>query len=191
MSARSPRATAIHYPDAMIILHRFAFAVAGLVLAFTGCHAPRSKVPGVTVLPGRNEPQIAVEIYPDRAVLDVESPRGIGSADIELSEKFRPKHLTMRLHLRGLEEFRFNYANRTAITSLAGTGRHEVRGRELRDGVERTLSARDGLWMPVRFSTAQSVEVPLRDGWIEVDAPADFLKSGARRFTIEWVDFFR
>jgi hypothetical protein len=175
----------------MITLRRFALAAVGILLALTGCHAPRSRVPGVTVLPGRNEPQIAVEIYPDRAVLDIESPRGIGSATVELSEKFRPKHLTMRLHLRGLEEFRFSCENRTAIISVASTGRHEVRGRALQDGVERSVSPRDRLWMPVRFSTGETAEIPLRDGWIEVDAPADFLKSGARRFTIEWVDFFR
>jgi hypothetical protein len=158
----------------------FSFAGA-LVLAQLGCGSTRSRVPGVTVLPGRNAPQVAVEIYPQRAVFDIESPRGIGSATVEMSGKVRPKHLLLRLHLRGLEEFRFGYDNRTVIVSMASTGSGEVRERLIENGAERALSPSDSQWMPVRPA----------GGTIEVDASRDFAKSGTRRFTVEWVDFFR
>lgn len=156
-----------------------------------GCHSARSRVPGVTVLPGRNDPQVAVEIYPDRVVLDIESPRGIGSATVELSDKTHPKHLSLRLHLRGLEELRFTYAGRTVIASLASNGSSEVRERLLTSGSERALAMDDRYWMNVRLAGAAVPVIPLREGWIEVDVPRDFAKSGARHFTIEWVDFFR
>jgi hypothetical protein len=162
-----------------------------LGVALLGCHSSRSLVPGVTVLPGRNDPQVAVEIYPDRAVLDIESPCGIGSATVELLERFHPRHLSLRLHLRGLEELRFTYAGRTVITSLAANGSHEVRERLLKNGAERMLVMDDRHWMKVRLAGGAVPVIPLREGWIEVDVPRDFAKSGARHFAIEWVDFFR
>lgn len=177
----------------MKLLRRLiALALAcALGVAPIGCHSSRSRVPGVTVLPGRNAPQVSVEIYPDRVALDIESPRGLGSATVELSERIHPKHLSLRLHLRGLEELRFTYAGRTVITSLASNGPHEVRERLLENGSERTLAMGDRHWMPVRVAGAATVAFPLSEGWIEVDAPRDFAKSGARQFTIEWVDSFR
>lgn len=162
-----------------------------LSVALIGCHSARSRVPGVTVLPGRNDPQVSVEIYPDRAVLDIESPPGLGGAVVELSERIHPKHLSFRLHLRGLEELRFSYAGRTVITALASTSPHEVRERLLEKGTERMLAMGDRHWMTVRLAGGAAPVIPLRDGWIEVDAPPDFAKSGARQFTLEWVDFFR
>lgn len=162
-----------------------------LIVAPIGCHSARSRVPGVTVLPGRNDPQVSVEIYPDRAVLDIESPRGMGSAVVELSERIHPKHLSFRLHLRGLEELRFTYAGRTVITSLASTSPHGVRERLLENGTERTLAMGDRHWMTVRLAGGAAPVIPLREGWLEVDVPRDFARSGARQFTIEWVDFFR
>jgi len=32
-------------------------------------------------------------------------------------------------------------------------------------------------------------KIPLRDGYIEVEAPEDFLQSGARKAAIHWTDF--
>ena len=177
----------------MKFLHRLLVSafVGGLGLASVGCHSPRSRVAGVTVLPGRNSPQVSVEIYPHQAVLDIESPRGTGSVTVELSERTHLKHLSLRLHLRGLEELRFTYAGRTVIVSLTSHGQHEVRGRLLANGAERSLVAGDQYWMPVRRAGGATTETPLSEGWIEVDAPLDFARSGARHFTIEWVDFFR
>jgi hypothetical protein len=33
--------------------------------------------------------------------------------------------------------------------------------------------------------------IPLQDGYIEVEAPRDFLASGQTKFAIRWIDFYR
>jgi hypothetical protein len=59
------------------------------------------------------------------------------------------------------------------------------------EGTERPVSHRDPHWMRIRVEGDAPVVIPLTERWIEVDIPPDFLKSGARTFTVEWVDFFR
>jgi hypothetical protein len=163
----------------------------GLGLLVAGCVSRRNREPAVQVMPGRNNPQVAVEIYPNRMVFDVESPQGIGSFTGTLAERVRPKRLTVRLRLRGLEELRFSYAGRTVAGSLASTGNHAVRQSLLTDGAEQSVRYRDRHWMRFWVERGAPMVVPLQGRWIEVDAPPEFLKSGVRTFTVEWVDFFR
>ena len=160
-------------------------------LSLNGCLSSRSRVPGVTVLPGRGDPRVSVEVYPNQVVLDIESPRGIGGSIVELSTKMRPKRLLLRFHLRGLEELRFTYNERTTVVALASTGSREVREQLHQGGAERTLAPGDAHWMTVRIGGSASTAAGPNDGVIDVEAPKEFLASGARRFTIEWVDYFR
>lgn len=175
----------------MMIWSRIVLAACALVLALPACSSSRSKVPGVTVLPGRHEPLVTVEVYPRRVVFDIESASGLGNATIEFAKEFRAKRVSLRLHLRGLEELRFSYEGREILVSLSSTGQPELREAVRIGGVEQSLTADDPRWMAVRVVGAATPDLAGADKYFEVDAPADFFKSRARRFSVEWVDYFR
>jgi len=45
--------------------------------------------------------------------------------------------------------------------------------------------------MPAKISATLDPSIPLKDGYCEVLAPAAFLASASREFTLRWVDFYR
>jgi len=50
------------------------------------------------------------------ALVEVTSPSGIGSADVQHTGGKRPRQVVIRLHLKGLEEFQFAYGQ-TVVTA--------------------------------------------------------------------------
>jgi hypothetical protein len=51
----------------------------------------------------------------------------------------------------------------------------------IEEGQIGTLSPGDPYWL----------NVTRNPGYFDIEAPADFLKSGENKFTIEWIDFYR
>ena len=134
-----------------------------------------------TAVPLKGDPGITFSTTGEMLLIDVTSPAGIGSAAIEKTSGQWPGKVVMRLHLNGLESFTFQYADTridVSVSSHADKAVHEVYTQPGKTG---TVSAGDPYWIAVTPG----------EGYFDLEAPGDFLKSGEDKFTIEWIDFYR
>jgi hypothetical protein len=128
-----------------------------------------------------------------QAVVEVFSPSGIGGATVEITSPALPQAIVLRLHLRGLEQLRFTYGDTTVTASLASAGDNTTHQTYQGAGQEQPIAEGSPYWMNIRLvpAGASPATIPLRDGYIEVAAPKDFLARGQAKFAIQWIDFYR
>jgi hypothetical protein len=153
------------------------------LLSLTAC-APFS-TPSVRAtykaVPLKGDPVITFSMTSDVLLVDIISPSGIGSATIEKTAGQWPPQIVMRLHVKGLESFKFRYANTTIDVSVSSHGDNAVHEVVEQPGKMGAVSVGDPHWIAVTPGK----------GYFDLEAPADFLKSGENKFTIEWIDFYR
>ena len=142
----------------------------------------------------------AVSTIADTVTIDVTSPSGIGHASFTLPPKRRPARILIRLHLKGLEEFRFVYGDTMIVvnTDARIPRMSDVRahlrvidqpggeGREIRE-----LSPFDPEFIQVTISSALGYPTGTGADWLVVEAPPSFLHGDEDRFEIRWIDFYR
>ena len=114
-------------------------------------------------------------------VFDVFSPRGIGSVRITSTNASAPVEIVFRMHLRALEHFKFSFGEQNVGIEIPSSGDHTPR---------ENVPPDSALYMPVKIVSRDNA-YPLQEGYIEIRAPRAFFDSGAREFTIEWIDFYR
>ena len=131
--------------------------------------------------PLKGEPHVTFSTTADELLIDITSPTGIGSTTIEKTAGQWPPRIVMRLHVNALESFKFHYADTVIDVNVSSHGDHAVS--ETFEAPRRmgTASAGDPYWIAVTPG----------QGYFDLEAPADFLKSGENQFTIEWIDFYR
>jgi hypothetical protein len=153
------------------------------LLSLGACAASTRQVdrPTFRYTPLKGDPQIIFTISNEMLLIDITSPTGIGGATIDKTSGQWPPKIVMRLHLKGLEDFKFKYGAKTVAVSVPGQSNKVVREELVQDGQVTSLSAGDAYWMSV---TANPDD-------FDIEAPADFLTSGENTFTIEWIDFYR
>jgi hypothetical protein len=163
-----------------------------LMLSAATCQTPQGQTM-IKVISQQDDAQIKVGTEGERAFIQIFSASGIGQAGFELTSRKLPRRLVMRFYLRGLEELRFAYGETVVTASLSSSGEPEIRQRVSKAGerpVEaQTIAADSRYWMKLRV-VSQS-KIPLQDGYIEIEAPEDFLQSGIRQASIRWIDFYR
>lgn len=145
------------------------------------------------VVSHKDDVRLQVRVNDDNIIIEIFSASGVGQADFELVAPEMPKRIIMQFHLRGLEELRFAYGQTVVSASIASTGEKRIRQSMSRAGERPTeaqaLTSNSPFWMEIRVVSRDPI--PLREGYIEVEAPADFFASGARQVTIQWIDFYR
>lgn len=136
---------------------------------------------------------VEVAVTGQAATVDVWSNRGIGGAKLTLLQGPTPDPLTLRLHLRAMEELRLGDAAGTTVVAVSSGPGHEVRQwRIAPDGTEGPLEPGDPRYLAVTIVAANGQPaIPLIDGHFAVTLPADTLAEGEGALTIQWVDFFR
>jgi hypothetical protein len=146
--------------------------------------------PAFTVITKNPDDQVDIQFENGRALIDIQSPTGIGSAALELESGSMPGSMTLRLHLKGLEEFRLTSAQDRISASISS---REVSSNEtiLSSGTESPLQPGHPLWMEIEIISETGTKIPLEEGYFEVTVPPDFLQNVGRTFQIEWVDFYR
>ncbi|MFN8484556.1 MAG: hypothetical protein U0768_16080 [Anaerolineae bacterium] len=140
-----------------------------------------------------SDAMVTTTIEGDTAIVDIRSERGIGGATVDLGRQ-AVKRVVLRLHLKGLEELRFQYED-TVIKAALPSHSPPVP----RESVATTAAAEAPIgpnspyWMKVSLAPqgGAATQIPLASGYIEVEAPAAFFQSGATAFTASWVDFYR
>lgn len=125
--------------------------------------------------------RIAFTPSDDALLIDITSPSGIGSAAIEKTAGQWSGKIVMRLHVKGVERFKFQYGSGTI--ELIGSSKGDTAIREIytQPGKMITVSPGDSYWIGVTPDK----------GYFDLQVPADFLKSEENKFTIEWIDFYR
>ena len=142
--------------------------------------APLAQATFVAV-PLKGDPRVTFSTSGEMLVIDITSPTGIGGAAIEKTSGRWPGQIVMRLHVKGLESFKFLYADTRIEVSVSSHGDNAVSEVYEQSGKMGTASPGDPYWIAVTPG----------EGYFDLEAPADFLKSGENKFTIEWVDFYR
>ncbi len=161
-----------------------------LLLGLAGCIGVAQEVPPYRVGDLKAGDEASVTVAGRDVAVDVRSETGIGSAAVEQILDAKPASLTLRFHLKGLEELRFTYAGAQVVVHVSSLGENGVSQEvTLPGGEPQAIDADSPHWMAVRLPDGQ--RVPLTGGVIEVAAPRAFLESGARSFLLRWIDFYR
>lgn len=132
-------------------------------------------------VPLRGDPGITFSTTSDMLLIDVTSPTGIGSAAVEKTSGQWPGKIVMRLHVKGLESFTFQYADIRIDASVSSHGDNAISEAYQRSGTKGKVAPGDPYWIAITPGA----------GYFDLEAPADFVKSGEAKFTIEWIDFYR
>jgi hypothetical protein len=150
--------------------------------------------PKFTISTRRKDDSVEVQQDKDRAVFDVKSPFGISRAVIERQEGDWPRAVVLRLHLKGLENFRASNG-KVGLQAAAGIrdGKPEVR--VWKDGQENVpLDEGSPLWVSVRIIAGDgkpAKELPLKDGYFELVLPRSLFEGSPKSITVQWIDFYR
>jgi hypothetical protein len=135
-----------------------------------------------------------VALQDDELFIDIYSESGIGSAEILFPSQTRPANVILRMHLNGLEQLQMSYDDLVIQASVASSPPHIVRQRVRREEGELKIEASSPYWMDINLVSGDAkvpAEIPLEDGYFEVDVPEDFLIGQYERVMLSWIDFYR
>jgi len=160
------------------------------LLVLTSCVAVGSQPITYRVTPGKEDATVTYQVNGRDVVVDVYSQSGIGSAEMTQTGGPAPASVTMRLHLKGLEQFTFRYPAAAVTASVSSHDGSVSESVSIQSGAAQAIDPSSPYWMTVTIN-ATDPSIPLKDGYFEVWAPKDFLTSASREFTLHWVDFYR
>lgn len=150
--------------------------------------------PKFKVTTKRKDDSVEVRAEKDRAVFSVKSPFGISQAVVERADDKWPEAVVLRLHLKGLENFRASNGKVTLDAAAAiQVGKPKLR--LWKDGKEDApLDEKSPLWTDIRILGGDgkpAKELPLKDGYFEVVLPQAFFEGNPKAITLNWIDFYR
>jgi hypothetical protein len=140
----------------------------------------------------RDTDRVDVKIEKGKATFSVHSPFGISHATIERTSEKWPDAVMLRLHLKGLENFRVTNDKvklEAAVSSQNGKVRIWKDGKE-----DAVLDAKSPYWMEIRTVGGDgkpAKAIPLKDGYFEMSLPRAFFEGNPKAITVKWIDFYR
>jgi hypothetical protein len=177
----------------ILIVHAIMVSIFIVSCASQPANAQSGGEPVFTVTTKNQEDQIDIWQENSMTIFDIYSPTGIGTANFELESGSMPEKLILRLHLTGLEEFRL-LSHQTTIV-LSGSSSevfNSTNQRVIASGNEYSLTPIDPLWTKVEIVSGKAdKKIPLEEGFFEITAPKEFIRSAGNSFEIQWIDFFR
>lgn len=152
----------------------------------------QSGEPDFVVTTNNQDDRVDIQYQNGRVTIDVSSPGGIGSAAFEIKSGDTPEEIILRLHLKGLEDFRIVSARDNIAVSVSTSDPSTVRQRLVIAGNESAILPDHPLWLETRIVPEQSGKtLPLEDGFFEITIPREFIQNMGDSFEIEWIDFYR
>jgi len=149
------------------------FLVVGLLAAivFAGeSNAGKDQHVKFKITTKRDNDTVEVRADKEKAVFIVKSPFGISQAIIERTEERWPDAVALRLHLKGLSNFRASNGKIT-LDAAVGTRDEKAEVRIWKDGKEdMPLDSKSPYWMEIRMIGADgksAKEIPLKDGYFD------------------------
>ena len=160
------------------------------VSLLTSCVAVGSQPITYSVTPGKEDAAVTYQVNGGDVMVDVRSESGIGSAQLAQTGGIAPTSLTMRLYLKGLEQFTFQYPAATVTAAVSSHDGSVSESVTIQGGAAQPIGPDSPYWMPVKIGAADT-SIPLQDGYFQVQAPKAFIEAASREFTLHWVDFYR
>ena len=151
-----------------------AVIVSAALLTLTACVAVPLQPVTYNVDPGKEDARVTYQANGGDVMVDVRSKSGIGSAQLTQTGGIAPTSLTMRLYLKGLEQFTFQYPAATVTAAVSSHDGSVSESVTIQGGAAQPIGPDSPYWMPVKIGAADP-SIPLKDGYFEVQAPKDFL----------------
>ena len=169
--------------------HLVIVAVIAAVLS-TGCTDVVNE-PQFKLTTKRDNDKVEVKVESDKAVFSVHSPFGISQAVIERRHTW-PDNVMLRLHLKGLENFKISNG---IITLEAAVSSQDGNVRLWKDGKEDSpLDAKSPYWTEFRMlgdDGKPTTSIPLKDGYFEIQLPKALFEDNPKSITVNWIDVYR
>jgi hypothetical protein len=170
------------------------FAALLLLAGASGLAVAAEQPQAFKITTKRKDDAVEVRAEKDRTVFSVTSPFGISQAVVERKGEKWPEAVVLRLHLKGLENFRASNGKVTLEAAVSvQEGKPKVR--LWKDGKEDTpLEEKSPFWMDIRILTGEGKparELPLKDGYFEMALPRAFFEGNPKAITLNWIDFYR
>ena len=159
-------------------------------LLLTACVAVSPQPITYKVTPGKEDAAVTYRVSGGDVTVEVRSPSGIGSAQLSQTGGGAPTSMTMNVHLKGLEQFTFQYPAATVTAAVSSHDGSVSESVSARGSAEQAIGPDSPYWMAIE-TVAADKSIPLRDGYFAVQAPGDFFAGSYREFSVSWVDFYR
>lgn len=156
----------------------YGFLMLCVAVAMTACTANRS--PQFNAVADKDN-QLSLSVGDETTVIDVQSPGGIGKAEIEFLSGSYPSQIILRLHIKKLEGFKLTYGRTTVSASSSGTSEPVTQSLIESDGSERAVTPSSPLWMDIQ---------PEQE-YLEITLPTALTRQKPESFSFQWVDFYR
>ena len=170
--------------------HLAIVAVMAAVLS-TGCTNAVDE-PQFKITTKRADDKVEVKVEQDTTVFSVHSPFGISQTVIEPTDGNWPDIVMLRMHLKGLENFKVSNGIITleaAVSSQNGHVRFQKDGKE-----DSPLDSNSPYWTEIRMFSddgKQATAIPLKDGYFEIQLPTALFEDNPQSLTVNWIDFYR
>lgn len=138
-------------------------------------HSPAMMKQNTTVTPKAGTTTM-VSLDFAASIIDVTCPRGIGGMMVSVPDGKWPALLTLRLHLKGMENFTVKSAT-TTVTAEVNSGTHVVR---------QNITMANQL----DITDESSLKVHAGDDFFDVTLPTNILRD-TKELTVSWIDFYR
>lgn len=166
----------------------------------TGCgaqHPPsNNNVPSIEFANVLNADDVlAASFEGDTTVIDIDSRRGIGSAEILLGETTPATKLVLRFRTSLLENVTLTAGDTILeVSVLSHSGRAILRSMQRGDQAQQQVLEASPYWTTVRMidgSGNESTAIDLGDGYIEVAIPEVMLGRPTDVLAVTWIDAYR
>jgi hypothetical protein len=156
--------------------------------------APKDPPAKFKITTRRKDDTVEGRVEKDRAVFSVQSPFGISQAVIERADDKWPDTVMLRLHLKGLSNFRASNG-KVRFDAAVSMQDEKLQVRMWKDGNEdAALDEKSPLWTDIRIVGGDgkpAKELPLKDGYFEILLPKAFFEGNPKSITVNWIDFYR
>ena len=170
--------------------HLAIVAVMAAVLSTGGTNAVNE--PQFKITTKRDNDKVEVKVENDKSVFSVHSPFGISQAVIERADENWSDIVMLRLHLKGLENFKVSNG---IITLEAAVSSQDSIVRLWKDGKEDSpLDSKSPYWMEIRMvgnDGKPTTSIPVTDGYFEIQLPKALFEDNPKSITVNWIDFYR
>jgi len=165
-----------------------------LAAVVTSMAAGDDKPPPFKITTKRDDDRVATKVESDKATISVHSPFGISHAVIVPTSEKWPDAFVLRLHLKGLENFKVTNG-KVKLEASASVQEGKPVVRLWKDGKEdMPLESKSPFWMDVRILDEDgrpAKEIPLKGGCFEIQLPKTFFEGNPKSITATWIDFYR
>lgn len=136
---------------------------------------------------------VAVYAQTGTTFVDITSPRGIGSAQVQFTPAQAAGPIQLRFYLKGLEQALLDNGDMQLEIGISSHPPYLVSQTVITSNGARSLDKDDALRADVTLASAEGAPatIPLHSGQIAITLPATLIDARRPVLSLRWVDFYR